>query len=93
MLPHPVIRLVSPAPPIEDRPLTRLFKRLGQGRLTRVVPKTPSKSDRDPFVFLLLADQELVAGRKEQARHLIEAAYEFFDRKATARVFTLHRAS
>jgi hypothetical protein len=46
----------------------------------------------DPFLFILLADQELVDGREQQARYLVEAAYEAFDRKSDPGPFQLHIA-
>jgi hypothetical protein len=33
----------------------------------------------DPYLLVLLADQEIAANRPEQARSLIEAAYAAFD--------------
>jgi hypothetical protein len=84
MAQHPVIRLVSPTPTNKDRPLVDLLKRLGPGRLARSVLNTPAKLDTDPYILLLLADQEFADGREVQARHLVDAAYEFFDRKAKA---------
>jgi hypothetical protein len=81
---HPVIRLVSPAPISKDRPFIDLLKRLGPGQLPWAVLKTPTRLETDPYILLLLADQELADGREVQARYLVDAAYEFFDRKAKA---------
>jgi hypothetical protein len=92
MLPHPLVRLVSPTQLVEDGPFRRLLKGMDHGRLTQVIPNTDPRSDNDPYLLLLLADQELVEGRKEQARHLVEAAYESFDQKTNAKVYTLHLA-
>jgi hypothetical protein len=36
----------------------------------------------DAYLLVLLADQELTEGREEQARYLVEAAYEYFDQTA-----------
>jgi hypothetical protein len=85
-----VIHLVSPASANKDTPFTGLIRRLGSGRIARALLMTPPKPDIDPHLFLLLADQELIEGREEQARYLIEAAYEIFDRKTEAGVYTLH---
>ena len=35
--------------------------------------------DADPYLLVLLADQEIAANRPEQARSLIEAAYAVYD--------------
>ena len=37
------------------------------------------KNDTDPYMFVLLADQELGEQRPEQAKSLIEAAYAAYD--------------
>jgi hypothetical protein len=89
---HSVIRLVSPAPTSKDRPFFDLLKRLGPGQLARAVLKTPTRLETDPYILLLLADQELADGREAQARYLVDAAYEFFDRKAKANPSTQSRA-
>jgi len=76
------IRLVRPDPAVTDRPFARLFQNLGSARLPRALLKQQPDVDTDPYLLLLLADQELVEGRDEQARYLVEAAYESFDQKA-----------
>jgi hypothetical protein len=43
------------------------------------IPATIKHPERDAFLLLLLADQELTAGRCEQAKSLIDAAYDAFD--------------
>ena len=54
-------------------------------RQWRPAPAQPSRlltthrSDTDPYLFVLLADQELEAQRPEQAESLIEAAYAAYD--------------
>jgi hypothetical protein len=40
---------------------------------------TASSHDSDPYLLVLLADQEIAANRPEQARSLIEAAYAVYD--------------
>jgi hypothetical protein len=76
------IRLVRPDPAIKDQPFVGFFKQLGSGRFARALVKPQPEADTDPYLLLLLADQELVEGRDEQARYLVEAAYESFDQKA-----------
>ncbi len=38
-----------------------------------------NQNDTDPYLFVLLADQELGEQRPEQAKSLIEAAYAAYD--------------
>jgi hypothetical protein len=92
MVSNPVIRLVRTAPAIKDGPLAGLMKRLGRGRFASALAGYPLKVADDPYLLVLLADQELVDGREEQARYLIEAAYERFDHKRRAGVPRLHLA-
>jgi hypothetical protein len=70
--------------------LTRLVKRLGSARFAQVFFKAPPTKKNDPYLLLLLAEQELDEGREEQARYLIEAAYEAFDRQKESRVYKLY---
>ena len=44
-----------------------------------------SNSNDDPYLFVMLADQEVAAGRTEQAESLLDAAYAAFDRSLTSR--------
>jgi hypothetical protein len=92
MAPNPVIRLVRPAPPTKDALFAGLIRRLGRRRLARALVKHAPTVGDDPYLLVLLADQELVYGRKEQARYLVEAAYEFFDHKTRASVHRLYLA-
>jgi len=92
MVPDPLIHLVHPAPAINDSAFTGLMKRQGARRFARTRPKQSPKMGIDPYLLLLLADQELIGGREEQARYLIEAAYEFFDDKTKTSVSRLHLA-
>jgi hypothetical protein len=59
--------------------LQRLMSRLGSGRFAPEVSETPAIRKHDPFMLVLLADQELAEGREEQASSLIEAAYDAYD--------------
>jgi hypothetical protein len=103
MAPNSVIHLVRTVPsvlvpqvpvrPAKNRPFMDLLKYLRRGRIGRVFLKPVPKADTNPYLLLLLADQELNDGREEQARYLIESAYEFFDRKARANVYPLHQSS
>jgi hypothetical protein len=90
MITQPVVQLFGPASAIKDRPFTGLMKRLGAGRFARPLTKPPPEVNADPHLLLLLADQELVEGREEQARYLVEAAYEFYDRKTRTNVCRLY---
>jgi hypothetical protein len=56
-----------------------MLKRFGLGRFAGVVPKAIKHSDEDAYLLVLLADQELAAGREEQAACLLDAAYAAFD--------------
>jgi hypothetical protein len=61
--------------------LTGLMKRLGSGRLVRRFFKARAVTERDPYLLVLLADQEFSEGHEEQAVNLIEAVYRAFDRQ------------
>jgi hypothetical protein len=61
--------------------LTGLMKRLGSGRFVRRLFKVPPAPERDPYLLVLLADQEFGEGHEEQAVYLIEAVYRAFDRQ------------
>jgi hypothetical protein len=82
MIRQSVVHFFDAVPATKNRPLKELMKRLAQGRLAR--DPAPPEVNPDPYLLLLLADQELVEGREDQARYLVEAAYESFDRKTTA---------
>lgn len=78
---------LSHARDAEPVPRTLLFvpQRAGIVHLNQETPvnqETPATikhPERDAFLLLLLADQELTAGRCEQAKSLIDAAYDAFD--------------
>jgi hypothetical protein len=72
----------NPAKNAKHTALTGIMKRLAYGRLTRALFKLPPAADSDPYLLVLLADQEIGDGRVDQAHHLIDAAYAAFDRKA-----------
>lgn len=92
MVLKPVIRLVGASHAPKKGPFTELMKRLGGNRLARRDTKAAQKAEADPYLLVLLADQELGDGRKEQARYLVDAAYDFFDRKAEGRVLKMNLA-
>jgi hypothetical protein len=50
-------------------------------RLARGVTRSPRHVDPDAYTLVLLADQELIAGRDDQAETLLNAAYAAFDRQ------------
>jgi hypothetical protein len=56
--------------------------RFGLARFGRA-PLKPARQDpdADAYLLVLLADQELAAGRDEQAQFLVDAAYASFDRQ------------
>ncbi len=87
-----VVHLFGAAPETKDKSFKRLWKRLGSRKPRRETVKPDLDANKDPYLLLLLADQELVEGREEQARYLIEAAYEVFDRKASSNVYELNLA-
>lgn len=88
--PQVVMDLNSHGMETKHASLTRLMKRLGSGRFARAFFKAPPMKKSDPYLLLLLADQELDEGREEQARYLVEAAYEVFDRQKESRVYRLY---
>jgi hypothetical protein len=92
MITQPVIQLFGPASAIKDTPFSGLMKRFGAGRFARTPAKPSPEVNADPHLLLLLADQELVEGREEQARYLVEAAYECYDRKTTTNIYRLYLA-
>jgi hypothetical protein len=59
-----------------------LIKRTSPGCVARTLFDPPTKPREDSYLFVLIADQELAEGREEQARFLIDAAYDSFDRHA-----------
>ncbi len=83
MIPQPVIHLFAPVSAKKDKPFKDLIKRLGAGRFARTFARAAPEAKADPYLLLLLADQELIEGREEQARSLVEAAYECFDQGGT----------
>jgi hypothetical protein len=91
--PQVVMYLNSHGVETKHASLTRLMKRLGSGRFARAFFKTPATKKNDPYLLLLLADQELDEGREEQARYLVEAAYEAFDQQKESGVYRLHPIS
>jgi hypothetical protein len=93
MPPHPVIHLVHSVPSARDGTFAGLMRRLGARRLARAMPGPAPETAADPYLLLMLADQELVDGREEQARYLVEAAYELYDQKATPGTCRLHVAN
>jgi hypothetical protein len=89
MVSHPLIHLVRPAQATQDGLFTGVARRQGSGHFVRTLVKQPPAVDSDPYLLALLADQELVEGREEQARSLIDAAYEAFDTEPTATIYDL----
>jgi hypothetical protein len=59
--------------------LPKVFRRFGLLRPVREQEKLSVHAPKDGYLLVLLADQELEAGRGEQARCLLEAAYAAFD--------------
>ena len=84
-----VIPLFGCNPTRNDKISTTLMKHVSAKQFGQDIG-TPAS---DPHLLILLANQELGEGRKGQARCLIEAAYEIFDRNVEANAFTLYQAS
>jgi hypothetical protein len=89
MIAQPVIYLSDLTTKTKPKPFKELPKNFRSGRLAHVFADPVPQLQTDPYLLLLLADQELIEGRKEQASCLIEAAYDFFDRKNRANVHIL----
>ncbi len=87
MIPSHVIPLFFNVIPEDDTTRRNLAPHLRAGRSNRAGNEVKRDLDADPYLLLLLADQELLEGREEQARHLITTAYEVFDRKAKTNIF------
>lgn len=64
-----------------SRNLPVVFKRFGLMRFVRETAKVGTPVDLDAHLLVLLADQELTAGRDDQAQSLLEAAYAAFDQQ------------
>jgi hypothetical protein len=77
-----VIPLREPVAETKYTVLTGLMQHFGSGRFARALAKPPQITENDPYLLILLADQELGEGREEQARYLVEAAYQVFDQKS-----------
>jgi hypothetical protein len=56
------------------------FNRFGATRVARGLAKISRKPEHDAYLLVLLADQEMIAGRDAEARSLLDAAYAAFDR-------------
>jgi hypothetical protein len=55
------------------------FNRFGATRFALGLAKASRKPDNDAYLLVLLADQEMIAGRDAEARSLLDAAYAAFD--------------
>jgi len=88
--PQLVTYLNNQAAAAKHTELTRLKKQLGSGRWPPGFVKAPSIRKTDPYLLILLADQELREGRKEQARYLVEAGYEAYDQQYEPCVYRIH---
>ncbi len=85
-----LVHLVDAAPGKQPRALAKLIERVSHSPIRRALSKMLVTTPSDPYLLILLADQELMDGREQQAACLVEAAYEAFDRETGARVFPLH---
>ena len=52
--------------------------------IARGTPDLAVPAEPDPYILVLLADQELHSGRDEQAQAFLIRAYATFDRQATS---------
>ena len=77
-----VVYLNGGATTTKPATLSGLLRRLGSGRLARVLRKPLAVTEDDPYLLVLLASQALDEGREQQAACLIDAAYAGFDRRA-----------
>ena len=93
MIMQTVIHLFGPDSAIEEKHLPRLMRRRDPSRLNQSLPTPPTEASTNPYLLLLVANQELAEGREDQAKCLVEAAYELFDRKAEVVAFKLYLAS
>jgi hypothetical protein len=59
----------------------RLMQRFGSGRVAQGFLRGPPVRKSDPYLLLLLADQEFDQGREKQAGYLVEAAYKAYDQQ------------
>jgi hypothetical protein len=84
-----VIPLREPVAETKYMALTGLMKRFGSGLFARTLVKSPPITESDPYLLVLLADQELGEGREEQAIYLVDAAYEAFDQKSNVYIFRM----
>ncbi|MEA2739021.1 MAG: hypothetical protein QOH05_2328 [Acetobacteraceae bacterium] len=91
-MPQQMIRLVRPISAMEEIPVTPLAKSLRSPMLLRARNKPFPSADTDPYLLVLLADQELAERREDQARCLIDAAYQMFDRATKGRSLGLRLA-
>ncbi|HET6306914.1 MAG TPA: hypothetical protein VFG12_06995 [Rhodopila sp.] len=73
---------------LDRHPLAKLrtalawrIKRRTAARFPLGYSAPPQIRPSDPFILVLLADQELAEGREDQASCLIEAAYDAYDRR------------
>lgn len=87
------LHLVEDAAGIRPKAITELVSRIGRSRFRLAFSNAIKVKLNDPYLLILLADQELVDGREQQARYLVEAAYEAFDRNAEPKTWPRHVAS
>jgi hypothetical protein len=85
-----VVRMNGSVDGTKHAGLTGLLNRFGSGRFARTPLRALPSNDGDPYLLILLADQELDAGRKDQAGSLIEAVYQAFDQRTDAQVYRIH---
>jgi hypothetical protein len=76
---QPFIRLVSSRQPTKDPAYAKPTNCRVPERIAQALSIATPKLNIDPHLLLHLAERELIEGREDQARHLVEAAYEIFD--------------
>ena len=74
-----MIRLVSCIAEIKQKSNKSMSALSNLKQVTPVICNSRPKDNTEPYLLILLADQELDDGREEQARYLVEAAYHIFD--------------
>jgi hypothetical protein len=75
--------------PAKHADLKKLMQRLTSAAFAQGVLKGLPIRKSDPYILLLLAEQELEDGREEQAIYLVEAAYEGYDQRNESCVYGL----
>jgi hypothetical protein len=85
-----IVHLHNPDNETKNTTLKGLIRRLNSSLFVRSQAKAHPTIDNDPYALILLAKQEIVEGREEQAKCLVDAAYEAFDKMAKTTIARVH---